>query len=335
MKAHYVSPNTSHMDNALSIDTIHLSIGHRLDPEMIKSWKYIKGARIRKINTPLGNIVLTYLQSKYNSTLLIELSAAKFLYGSNLSILDWKRLPELFAKVQCIVSNEIGIPELDICDFSIKRLDLCVDHIFSDESDANTQMTMMKNIFDSSVNAKDYYPGESYYIRSCKANVKKGTKDKAAVFKWYRKDLEIKNRIKIKKTEEDELPKKPIIRYELTLPNLYLRRLFVKDHVTSADIINCNPVKLFSDGLSLFNGDNLDLAFLDNSSLEKQRALAISGCESISQKRKTNYFFEAVKSNTSYQAKQFKKLISGLKSNGFRSKYNPMFRNFCKPNVIK
>ena len=67
MKAHYVSPNTSHMDNALSIDTIHLSIGHRLDPEMIKSWKYIKGARIRKINTPLGNIVLTYYQNKYNS----------------------------------------------------------------------------------------------------------------------------------------------------------------------------------------------------------------------------------------------------------------------------
>ncbi len=335
MKAHYVSPNTSHMDNALSIDTIHLSIGHRLDPEMIKSWKYIKGARIRKIDTPLGNIVLTYFQSKYNSTLLIELSAAKFLYGSNLSVLDWKRLPELFARVQCIVSNEIRIPELDLNNFSFKRLDLCVNHIFNDEAAANTQMSMMKSIYDNSINAKDYYPGESYYIKSCKTNSKKETKDKAAVFKWYRKDLEIASRIKSKKAAADELPKSPIIRYELTLPNLYLRRLFNKDHVTSADIINCDPVKLFSDGLSLFYGDDLNLAFLDNSSLEKQKALAISGCESISQKRKTNYFFDAVKSNTSYQAKQFKKLISGLKSNGFRSKYNPMFRNFCKPNVIK
>ena len=339
MKAHCVLPNRSpssnHIDNSLSIDTIHLSVGHRLDPDEIKSWKYIKGSRIKKIETPLGNIVLTYFQSKYNSTLLVELSATKFLYGSNLSTLEWKRLPELFAKVQCIVSNEIKIPELDICDFSIKRLDLCVDHIFNNEADANTQMTMMKNIYDNSVNAKEFYPGESYYIRSCKANVKKETKDKAAVFKWYRKDLEIKSRIKNKKAAENELPKSPIIRYELTLPNIYLRRLFHKDHVTASDIISCDPEKLFSDGLALFNGADLDLAFLDDSSLEKQRTIADGKCKSESQERKTNYFFDAIKNNAPYQERQFKKLISNLKNNGFRSKYNPMFRNFCKPVIIK
>ena len=333
MNAIIVEKKTSPpVDGVLNIDTIHLSVGISIPYSIYKYWKKGKGdCRIRKVKSELGNLDLIYYNSSFKNTLIIELSVTKFLYGSNAHFLDWSRLPEVAARIQCIVSNEIGIDDLSIFDFTIKRLDLNIDHFFPSKYMVNKQMILMEQYyFIPSRNYKRNYCG-TRYIHSCKANAKEETKNKSAVFKYYRKDLEIKSRNAKNKGGRFEAYNNPCIRYEITLPSVKLAEIFSKRSISLKDIINCNPIELWICGLRKI-GSNLELMIMDKTMYNQQKENLLKA-----HKLRSKYvesFFDAIINKDYINATKCRTLLVELNKNGYQPICDKGFRNFQRPQVL-
>ena len=332
MNAKIVKKIMPPLDGMLNIDTLHLSVGITIPYSVYRGWKKGKGdSRIKKVKSELGNLDLIYYNNNYNSTLIVELSVAKFLYGSNAHPFTWSRLPEVAARIQCVVGNEIGISDIDIYDFYIKRLDLNVDHIYSSDYKANKQITLMdKYYYSPSPNYKTTYKG-TRYLYSCKAGAKVNTINKAGVFKYYRKDQETKYRYKKGKAPKTELLENPCIRYELTLPDKKIAEIFSKKHISLRDIIYCDPIKLWKCGLRKI-GSNLELKIMDKDTFAYQKKNITNNHKSRSKIAKK--FFDAIISKDIAYINKHKAIIAELAKTGYQSIYDSGFRNYQTPNIL-
>ena len=332
MNAKIVKKIMPPLDGMLNIDTLHLSVGITIPYSVYRGWKKGKGdSRIKKVKSELGDLDLIYYNNNYNCALIIELSVTKFLYGSNAHTLDWSRLPEAAARIQSIVSNEIGIEDISIYDFAVKRLDLNIDHFFTSKNKVDKQMMLMDQYYYTpSKNHKKNYCG-TRYIYSCKATAKKGTKNKSAVFKYYRKDLEIKSRNAKNKGQKGEAAATPSIRYEITLPNLKLAEIFSKRNISLKDIINCDPNELWTCGLRKI-GASIDLMIMDKGTFDCQKAIILDNHKSRPKTVKT--FFDAIISKDIVYINKHKAIIAELAKTGYQSIYDSRFRNYQTPNIL-
>lgn len=319
-------------DGVLNVDTLHLTTKMAITYDVYKYWKKGKGGeRVRTVSSELGSIKLVYTHYKDVGYLRVDLSLTKLLYGNNFNPFDWARLPEAVARINCIVSAELGIPDVDINDFAVKRLDLNIDHCFPCEEASENQMDMVTDyFFIPSTNEKERIES-TYYIYSCKPGSK--DKSKSAVFKYYRKDREIIARMKKGCSFVGYIPPFPCIRYELTLPTSKLQRILDKDFVTLKDIKADNVQVIFSKGLEMIGGD-IDKEILTKASIRAEKKSMLNHGLHCSRPNMIEYFFDAICKHDIRSASSYKLLMKTLRSDGYQLLYNDCFRNFCRPKLL-
>lgn len=322
-------------NNTLSIDTVHLVCYHYMDKSIWSKWTVGKRSeRIYTVITDIGEVKLVYsMQKDTKPRLSIEFSATKVLYNLNAATFHWEQLPELIARVKCIVESALINPGIDITKLKVRRLDLAVNQIFPNKIAMSRQWLIMREIYEFYRGYKDNHG--TLYFYSCCESAKQSTINQAAVLKCYNKRLEIESQVEKGKASVSEIPPFEILRYELTLRADRLREVVSKllkselKYVSLATLLSCDPKGIFSEGLRKLKDENLYLKHLDRTSIVRIMADMLAAA---TYKKKVEDYFAAIEIGDSTD--KFRKQRKKLNDLGYTDSFYSSFTDFCDPTVI-
>lgn len=312
------------LDNALSIDTVHLTVHTYLGFDRIKGrWNKVKGEKNKNLYSfkkALLNDELTLIYDIYSHYLTVCFSVTKVLYGENVYTMNFNDLEPLLDIMLPAIQEVTGNDHIELMDFNLKRLDLNINQIFDKEDAAKGQFATLFELFGHLVSEDD--SGKGWF------RIKK---NESFLFCVYNKNEEMETR----DADTGILARKYVMRYELRLPAESLKSkhlLNCKGHIDITMLLDSETIyNCYTNGLSLLSKElGLKVININNFDEIHDRCLEEKPYKNI---EKIESYFDDIRANNIYSHSPYGNIAKYLTKNGYSEKYSPFFRNFCEPYV--